>query len=79
MIVSLTKIYFISDLKKKKTPIVYQNITQYNNGQQTQPWQCHQVIYIVHLTLGRKERPLSYQNVTQYQNKQKHSHDRVTR
>jgi hypothetical protein len=26
MIESLTKIYFISDLKKKKTPIVYQNL-----------------------------------------------------
>ena len=31
MIVSLTKIYCPSDLKKKRTPTVYQNVTQYNN------------------------------------------------
>ena len=37
MIVSLTKIYLISELKKTKKNIVYQKITQYNNGQQTQP------------------------------------------
>ena len=33
MLVSLTKIYFVSDLKKKKKTIVYQNITQYQNKQ----------------------------------------------
>jgi hypothetical protein len=38
----------------------------------------HQVIYIVHLALGRKERHLSYQNATQYKNKQKHSQYSVT-
>ena len=31
MIVSLTKIYCPSDLKKKRTPTVYQKATQYNN------------------------------------------------
>jgi hypothetical protein len=31
MIVSLTKIYCTSDLKKKRTPTVYQNATQSNN------------------------------------------------
>jgi hypothetical protein len=31
MIVSLTKIYCPSDIKKKRTPTVYQNATQYNN------------------------------------------------
>jgi hypothetical protein len=41
-------------------------------------WQCHQVIHIVHLSLGRKERPLSCQNVTQYNNQQIHIHDSVT-
>jgi hypothetical protein len=33
MIVSLTKIYCTSDLKKKRTLTVYQNVTQYNNQQ----------------------------------------------
>ena len=37
MIASLSKIYFLSYLKKKKTPTVYQKITQYNNQQKTQP------------------------------------------
>jgi hypothetical protein len=46
MIVSLTKIYCPSDFKQKRTPTVYQNVTQYNNQQQTQPWQCQQAIYI---------------------------------
>ena len=31
MIVSLTKIYCTSDLKKKRKPTVYQKATQYNN------------------------------------------------
>jgi hypothetical protein len=31
MIVSVTKICCASDLKKKRTPTVYQNATQYNN------------------------------------------------
>jgi hypothetical protein len=33
MIVSLTKIYCTSDLKKKRKPTVYRNVTQYNSKQ----------------------------------------------
>ena len=33
MIVPLAKIYGTSDLKKKITPTVYQNVTQHNNKQ----------------------------------------------
>ena len=33
MIMSLTKVYCTSDLKKKRTLTVYQNVTQYNNKQ----------------------------------------------
>jgi hypothetical protein len=33
MIVSLTQICCPSDLKKKRTPTVYQNVTQYNKEQ----------------------------------------------
>jgi hypothetical protein len=58
MTVSPTKIYCPSDFKQKRTPTDYQNVTQYNNQQKTQPCQCHQVKLIVHLTLSRKERPL---------------------
>jgi hypothetical protein len=36
MIISLTKLYCPSDLEWKRTPMVYQNVTQYNNQQQTQ-------------------------------------------
>ena len=33
MIVSLTTIYCTSDLKKKRKPTVYRNVTQYNDQQ----------------------------------------------
>ena len=35
MIVSLTKMYFSSDLKLKIKPTVYENVTQYNNNKNT--------------------------------------------
>jgi hypothetical protein len=116
MIVSLTKIYCPSDLKYKRKPTVYQNVTEHDNScsfvyyytvsRSDRQWAffstkvrwtiyatwwhyhgcifgiiilcdvlidsgcsfllkvrwtiyCHQVKYIVHLTLSRKARPLS--------------------
>jgi nanoRNase/pAp phosphatase (c-di-AMP/oligoRNAs hydrolase) len=43
MIVSLTKIYCTSDLRKKRTPTVYQNATQYNNQENNTPMTVYAV------------------------------------
>jgi hypothetical protein len=58
MIVSLTKIYCPSDLKYKRTPTVYQNVTQYNNTKNTAMIVSPSNIYCPS-DLRRKERPLS--------------------
>jgi hypothetical protein len=69
MIVSLTKIYCPFELKQKRTPTVYRNVTEFNNKNNT--------VMIVSLTkiycpsdIKQKRTPTVYRNVTQHNNQQ---------
>ena len=71
VIVSLTNIYCPSDVKKKRTPTVYQNVTQYNNQEYNTAMTDVPAKIYCSSDLKQKRRPTVYQNVTQYKNKQK--------
>ena len=70
MLESLTKIYCSSDLKQKRTPTVYQNVSEYNNQENNTAMTVSPSKIYCPTDLKQKRTPTIYQNATQYNNQE---------